>query len=95
MTHKNKSKVTNEAKIDLESIQVQTISSSNNYLDNEQLKMFVITFMVGKTKVSQTRHMTDSHMNEYKKLPSIEKVTNASKGKGLQDTHYNILKGGF
>lgn len=81
---------TTEPKIDMESINVQTISTSNNWLDNEPIKMYVIAFKLGNKKVSQTRHMTESQMNEYKKNPKIDAVSNAGKGKGLQDTHINL-----
>jgi len=93
MKHKDKLLQTNEPKIDMESINVQTISTSNNWLDNEPIKMYVITFKLGNKKISQTRHMTESQMNEYKKNPKIDVVSNAGKDKGLQDTHINLKVG--
>ena len=82
---KNKPKCKqNELSIDLESIEVQTISTSKNVNNNEYIKMFIISFKMGNEKITQTRHMTDSQMDAYREAPSIDKVSYAGKGRGYK-----------
>lgn len=78
--------------IDLSSINVTCISTSRKIVNNEYVKMYIITFLYGNKTVSQTKHMTEKQMMSYKKSPSIDAVSNAGK-KGLQTCHINLKKG--
>ena len=90
MKHKEKQTKSKEPTINLETINVECLSTSNNFRDNQPIKMYAVTFKLGSKVISQTRHMTEKEMDSYKKAPSVDKVTNAGKGKGLQDTHFNL-----